>query len=235
MSAARKIRIDLVHANLPDGGLDTRRRAAILGSGSGGADLLLRLPTAAPPAIIGPLDDALAAPGVVEQARAAAADGADAVVINCTAETGLAAAREAVSIPVMGVAGPAFHLAALLGRSFSVVTFSPRIVGRFRDQVAHYGLSGRLASVRVADLDLAVLPPPEEIADRLIPSILGMLRSDGAEVVVLGCTDFEQAAQLLRAKLPGVPIICPLDHALRLTEDLIAMGLGFAGDRSYPA
>ena len=55
-----------------------------------------------PASIESAVDEVLAAPGVVEAAIKAESDGAQAVVIDCMLDPGLDAAREAVSIPVIG-------------------------------------------------------------------------------------------------------------------------------------
>jgi allantoin racemase len=65
------------------------------------------------------VDEVLAAPGVVDAAIKAEADGAEAVVIDCMLDPGLDAAREAVSIPVIGCGEAAMRAT---GAPFAVVT-----------------------------------------------------------------------------------------------------------------
>ena len=57
-------------------------------------------------------------------------------------------ARECVSIPVVGPAETAMHIAAMLGHSFSVITVLDNIRPMLENQAAVYGLPGKLASVR---------------------------------------------------------------------------------------
>jgi len=64
---------------------------------------------------------ALAAPDVVRKAIEAEKDGMDAVVSNCMDDPGVEAAREMVSIPVIGPAQTSMHIATMLGHRFSVV------------------------------------------------------------------------------------------------------------------
>jgi allantoin racemase len=64
------------------------------------------------------LEIALSAPDTVAKVCDAAADGCAAVVIDCMSDPGLAAAREAVDIPVIGASQAAMHVAALLAHSF---------------------------------------------------------------------------------------------------------------------
>ena len=58
-------------------------------------------------------DEAMAVPGLVVEAIRAERAGADAIVIDCMGDPGLKAAREVVSIPVLGPAQTAMHLAAI--------------------------------------------------------------------------------------------------------------------------
>jgi allantoin racemase len=62
-------------------------------------------------------DEALAVPDIVAQVRRAEREGMDAVIINCMGDPGLDAAREVVSIPVIGPCEASMHLAAMLGQS----------------------------------------------------------------------------------------------------------------------
>ena len=76
----------------------------------------------APPAIQRPQDGALALPFLLAAVQQAALDGADAAIIACFDDTGLAEARAAVKIPVLGIGEAAFHAAMLLGHRYCVVT-----------------------------------------------------------------------------------------------------------------
>ena len=67
-------------------------------------------------------EDALAVPDILAKVRVAEAEGMDAVIIDCMADPGLSPARELASIPVVGPAQTAMHLAAVLAHRFSVLT-----------------------------------------------------------------------------------------------------------------
>lgn len=231
------MRIDVVHATLPPGGLSPRQTALIRRSAPAGAALTIRLPDDAPPSISSRYEDALAMRGVLAQVRAAAADGADAVVINCTADTALEAAREAVPIPVVGVSETALHLAAQLSLRFSVLTFAARIAPRFDAMAKAAGLADRLASVRSVETPLEALDHGDGLAGDLAAAAAAAVEIDGAHLVVLGCTDFETVAADVAAALDvrgiGVPLIRPLQAGLHLAAGLAAMGLT-QSRRSYP-
>ena len=90
-----------------------------------------RTPAMGPASIESHYDEALSVPGTLEVIRQDTQ--ADAFVLACFGDTGLDAAREAASRPVIGIAEAAMKTASLLGRSFSVVTTMSRTVGRAWD------------------------------------------------------------------------------------------------------
>ena len=223
-------RIDVIQANRPATGvLSPDREMAIRGAGLSGARIVIRIPKAGPTSIIGAYEDALAAPQVLTEVVKAEEEGADAVVINCTADTGVDGAREAVAIPVVGVAEAAFHLAAQLADRFAVLTFNARTARRFRSMAARYGMSDRLSGIRSVEIALEKLPDSETLAIELERAAVLAVKEDGAEAIILSCTDFELAAaptrERLRASGVDVPLLKPFEIGLHQAESLIAMGL----------
>jgi allantoin racemase len=232
------MRIDVIQANRPARGrLSPEREAAIRRTSLTGATVVIHVPDGGPRSIASAYEDALAAPHVIRLARLAEAEGADAVVVNCTADTGIEAAREALAIPVVGVSEAAFHLAAQLCHRFSVLTFAARIAPRFRAMAGRFGLADRLASVRSVELPLETLPDPDRLADDLASMAAQAIREDGAEAIILGCTDFELAAGEAGARLAAagmeVPLLKPYDIGLHLAESLVSMRLT-QSKRAFP-
>ena len=73
--------------------------------------------------------------------------GCDAFLIGNVGDPGLHAAREIATMPVLGLGETSAHVACLMGRSFSLVTINEKFTQRIVDNIAHYGLAGRLAAV----------------------------------------------------------------------------------------
>lgn len=232
------MRIDVVQATVPAGGaIDPVRRKAIETAGSPGTDIVIRLPKGAPTSITSAYEDAVATPGVMAEAQAAEAEGADAVIINCTADTGAAGAREAMSIPVVAVSQAAFHLAAQLADSFSVLTFASRIAPRFFSMAHEWGMGRQLRSVRSVETPLEDINDHSALARDLAREATRCVQEDGAHLVILGCTDFELAAGSVRQSLAAdglhVPLLCPFAIGVRQAESLVAMGLSHSA-LSFP-
>lgn len=172
-----------------------------------GAEIDARTCVGAPPAIQGPEDGALAVPYLLDQVRAAANAGADAAIIACFDDTGLAEARASVSIPVLGIGEAAFHAAMMLGNRYSVVTTLsvsvPVIEGNIRD----YGLASHCVKVRASDVPVLELERDGSDARAKISAEIGRaVAEDGVRAIVLGCAGMADLAAALEAE-HGVPVI----------------------------
>jgi allantoin racemase len=102
-------------------------------------------------------DEALAVPGLLAEVAAGEADGVDGYVIACFGDPGLEAARELAGGPVVGIAEAGFHLATLLGRSFSVVTTLARTMGQAEHLVHRYGFADRCRSIYACEVPVLEL------------------------------------------------------------------------------
>ena len=182
-------------------------------------------PAGAPPAIESALDETRAIPPMLDLVRAAEDRGFDAVVIACFTDPGLEAAREGVSIPVIGIQDTAMHLAAQIGHRFSVLTTLRHRVPVRQRAALLAGLERRLASCPV--LNLAVLETVadrERVAELLIRTGRRAIEEDGAEVLILGCAGLGDLAPRVQREL-GVPVVDPNAAALKLAETLVDLGL----------
>jgi len=84
---------------------------------------------------------------ILDNGLAAERDGYDAFLIGNIFEPGLHALRELLNIPVLGLCESSVFLACLMGASFSVVNVNPKFTRRVTENIASYGLSGRLVSI----------------------------------------------------------------------------------------
>jgi allantoin racemase len=174
-------------------------------------------------------DDALATPDILNKVLQAEKEGVDAVIIDCMADPGLHAAREIVSIPVIGPAQASMHLAAILGFKFSVLSTSKRDIPWVEDQVTRYGLSKHLASVRPIDIPvLSLAENPEATFQALMQAAELAVTVDDAHVLVPGCTGLAGLASHLREGLLkrdlDVQVLDPPSVAMKLAESLVSLG-----------
>lgn len=151
------------------------------------------------------------------------APGCQAAIIAAFGDPGLAAARELLDIPVVGIAEAALLFAWTLGRRFSIVCLTPRLRTWYMECAAEHGLAGRLASVRALDVALSdIARAREDLGDRVLEQCARAVEEDDAEVIILGGGPLAGLARDSRARIP-VPALDGVSCAVRLAEALVAL------------
>ena len=178
-------------------------------------------------------EEYLSVPGFLEKAVELEREGFDAIVHGCFADPGVDAARELVSIPVLGSGATSMLVAANLGHRFSIVTVLENVVRPLENLARLTGIEAKLASVRQIGIPVLELNrDPEGTFARLVNVSQHVIEEDRADVLVLGCGTLSfRAAELQEAV--GVPVLNPLRVTLHMAELLVASGLSHS-KRSYP-
>lgn len=182
------------------------------------------------PSVESHAEEAWAALGVVEQVQEHDAT-TDAFVIACFGDTGVTAAREIATGPVVGMTEAALMTAALLGHRIAVITMPPRTIVHSERVVRDLGLGHR---VTVTAVDAAVVELEEGSAgvlDAFIDKGIDAKRH-GAEVIVLGCAGLADLVGPLTAAL-DVPVVEGVAAAVVLAAGLVAQGLGTSRASSF--
>ncbi|WP_205342676.1 aspartate/glutamate racemase family protein [Denitrificimonas caeni] len=173
-------------------------------------------------------DMAIMEVAVIEAGMTAEAEGFDAVCVNTVSDSGLAALRSRLSIPVVAPAITAFHTACMLGHKFSILTMWPQWYPLYRKTIKEYGLESRLASIRSIDVrpdTQALLQGKEDVVfAKLLEAGRRAIEEDGADVIVLGSTTMHQSHAYLAEHLP-VPVLNPGVIAYKQCELLLDLGL----------
>ena len=112
--------------------------------------------TTGPVSIEGYYDEALCLPGLLMEIRKGEAAGADAHVIACFDDTGLDAARQLASAPVIGIGEAAYHAATLVAHKFTVVTTLARSIPALEHNLLKYGFERR-GHIRAAEVPVLAL------------------------------------------------------------------------------
>lgn len=175
-----------------------------------------------PESIEGYYDEAFAAPGVVEAIVAGEKTGIDGAVIACFDDTGLDAARCAVTIPVIGICEAAIHAVGPLANRFSIVTTLPRSVPALEALATRYGVARR-CTVRASDVPVLALETGEAVA-KIEGEIAVALRDDRAEAIILGCAGMTGLGANFSRKF-AVPVIDGVGAAVKMIELLVGLGL----------
>ena len=188
-------------------------------------ELTVICPDKGPETIESAYDEAYAIPPTLELVKQANEQGYDAVILACFSDPGLHAAREISSIPIIGIEESSFHVAAMLGAKFSIMT--PRKVRiPAKQEEAHIrGLDYYLASVRSLDLSVAETDAdPEKTKQRVFEEATKAVKEDGAEVIILGCAGMAGYAPEIEEKL-NIKVIDPTAVALKIAEAMVDLGL----------
>lgn len=146
---------------------------------------------------------------MLELMREAEAGGCGAGIIGCFYDGGLRELREALRMPVVGMAEASMLLAVTLGHRFSIIVGRRKWIPKMTDNVVLCGFERRLASFRSVEMTIPdVVAEPELFFDRVIEESRHAIDDDGAEVVVL--SEISSPSFWARAKSElSVPLVDP--------------------------
>jgi allantoin racemase len=165
---------------------------------------------------------------VFDAGASAEEDGCAAVCVNSLSDSGVAALRSRLTIPVVGTGQAAYLAACLVGKKFSIVSMWDRW-DHFNEKVLNeQHLWDRVASIRSIGVrpDTAELLAGKEdfVFARLEAECMRAIEEDKADVIVLGSTTMHQSHAYLAARLP-VPVINPGVVSYKMTEMLVTLGM----------
>jgi allantoin racemase len=183
-----------------------------------------------------PHDWLIADLGIYEAGVTAEEEGFDAVVIDTMSDSGMAALRSVLSIPVIGPGKASMLYALTLGSKFSVLAQWKPALPRYKKVIREYGFEAQCASVRSFDVEPDFINLTEGKEDdtfpRMLETAMRCVEEDGAEVICLGSTTMHQAATYLAERLP-VPLINPGPLSYKLVEAFLGLGLTHSR-KAYP-
>lgn len=151
------------------------------------------------------------------------AAGVDAAVIAAFGDPGLGGARELLPIPVVGLAEAAMLTACMLGRRFSIVTFSQSLGPWYRECVEYHGLAARLASIRCLEGAFRDIAEVQHEKEDLLVKLCGRaVAEDEADVIILGGAPLAGLAAHVAGRVP-VPLVDGVAAAVRQAETLAVL------------
>lgn len=188
--------------------------------------------------IQGDWDAVEAGPAIISGIRAAEDEGFDAAIVGCFSDPALNAAREAVSIPVIGPGTASVLLAMQVADRFSVLAPGEGSGARTRAFLRSMGLESRLASVRSVGLTVPELARAsrdgtlDAALERIAAPAAECVDHDGAEALIFGCMSmaFLDPTPKISDHV-AVPVINPVLASLRMAENLSSLGLSHSRRR----
>jgi allantoin racemase len=225
-------RITVVNPNTAAGLTATITAAARAVAGPAVAVTGAQPPTGVP-SVESHAEEAIAAVGILELVRNTQST-TDAYVIACFGDTGVAAAREVATCPVVGMTEAALQTACLVAHRFVVITLPPRTIAHSERVIAELGLAHR-CTVEAVDVDVAdLVDGSTHLLQAFIRTARASLDADRAEAVVLGCAGLADLVEPLTAAL-GVPVIDGVAAGIGIAAGLVAMGLNTSRANTYAA
>ena len=172
------------------------------------------------------VDEYLAVPGVIQEViKGDKEENADAFIIACFGDPGLAAAREVTEKPVLGICESAITTAKFIAPYFSVVSVLDRSRKVTEDVVKAYGAESFCRSIRTTGLSVLEFGKnPEKGLKALAEQGRRAVEEDGAECILLGCAGFVDFVDRLREEL-RVPVLDGVMPAVKLAEALVKMNV----------
>lgn len=172
-------------------------------------------------------DFVLADASIFEAGCRAQDEGYAAVCIDTMSDSGVAALRSVLDIPVFGPGKVSMLTALMLGDRFSILTMASRWKPLYKKALDELGMHHKCASVRAIEMtpdNQGLLSGKEdEIFPLLEAAAMKAIEIDGAEVLILGSTTMHQAHAYLQKRLP-VPIINPGPLSYKMAEAALALG-----------
>ncbi len=172
-------------------------------------------------------DVAFCSQHIVALAEQLAKDGADGIVLYCFAQPALAACKEKLKIPVVGLSEAPLAVASIIGRHIGVI--APMEVSKQQFSRAWGSKIEHMNALELPILEYENLT----ILSKTVEARLKELVDFGCDVVILGCGSVLGLDIKSMQEKYQVAIIEPVHAAVSLCEYLIQANLS-QSKRSYP-
>lgn len=142
------------------------------------------------------------------------------IVVSAFGDPGLAALRQRVGVPVVGICEASMIEASRGGRRFGVATSTPDLTDAIAGRARDLGLAHLYTGIRCTPGDpIAVAGDEKLLRQSLGEAVRECIELDGAEAVIIGGGPLGQAAEQLQPMFE-TPVIAPIPCAI---ERLIGM------------
>ena len=156
----------------------------------------------------------------------------DGVLLACFGDPGLYALKEALGIPVVGIAEASLSFSLLLGARFAIVTALQKAVPMMRNMVNQYALGARMAGIYPLNMPVLDLDARREEACERLQEVVGLAVRDGAEVILLGCAGMTGFSEHV-GRTHGVSIVDPIVAGIYALKMIVESGFNIAFNGLY--
>ncbi len=172
---------------------------------------------------------------MLSEVKKAESTGVDAIIIDCFADPGIEACREATSVPVIGC-GQAGMLSALsLGERIALVTENERGLGYIRRNMYKYGYAHHIVHWgQVVPASNNIQDNPDDTRRSLLEACEMAANASDCDVILIGCTALEPYWEDVKGDFRAdIPVVNPFPCAVKFSELCISLGVSHSG-RCYP-
>lgn len=204
-----------------------RRRDILQKYAAQGTAVFIDYVKSGPVSIESDYEELLGSVEVVHKIIEAEKQGFDGVIIGCYCDPAVEAAREMVSIPVIGPGSASLYMASMLSHRFSIITITESILRNLDTLVVKSGIDRKVASIRATNAKVLDIKRDPDVANRRVLEEATLARDqDGADCIVLGCMSIAfTETNFAMAETLGIPVVNPAIASLKLLEATIACGL----------
>lgn len=181
------------------------------------------------------MEEYMAVPGIVDILTNAEKEGYEGAIIGCFDDPGVSAAKEVVSIPVIGPGESSLLMACLLGTSYSIISILDTVIPSLKAQAKVVGAYDKMCSIRPINIPVLELPKDIDFTiKKITEASLKAKNEDGADVLMLGCMSmaFLDIAHIIEKEV-GIPVLNPAKVALKTLEGIVSIGLSHS-KKAYP-
>lgn len=152
------------------------------------------------------------------------APGCDAAVLAVSYDCALAAAREMLPIPVVGITEAALLTACMLGGRLGMIVFGGRMLSVYQELAHRYGVAARVAGWRVIDSHAPYAAGSQDGVDALlVAAVADLVACEGCEAVVLAGAVMAGVPARLQSRC-AVPLVDGVTCAVRQAQLLVDLG-----------
>lgn len=167
-------------------------------------------------------DETYAAPYVVDEAQKAEKEGFDGIIIYCFGNPGLEAAREALSIPIVGIGETAQIMGMIVGERLGIISTIENAVPRHWRKVKVLGTINKIKAIKPLKLPVLEYKNQEKVLEEIKKVASEMIEKEDIDCIILGCGSIMGIKDELK-KFISVPIIIPGEAAIKIIEALVKM------------
>lgn len=155
---------------------------------------------------------------------------ADAIVIACFSDPGLAELRARFHKPVLGISECAILTALSLGGKFGILSILAPSVARHLRYIRALGLEGRCAGDLPIGFGVTELEADPGVFSRMAEVGRTLRDEKSAEVLILGCAGMADYRERLEQET-GLPVVEPSQAAAAMAVTQLRLGWGRAAAR----